>query len=305
MSERLKRIHIEISNTCNLSCSFCPIDENAKQVMTAEAFAGVLAQVAGSTDEVALHLLGEPLAHPQFKHVIDACEMYGVPVNIVTNGILLSRDRIQHMLRPIVRQISFSLQSFENNFKDQDPRLYVQRIHDFVVRAETERPDLYINLRLWDLAGPGAQETSETQRTRAVLAEIFGFDWKDVTVDLRRRKNWRLRGRTYLYFDSRFEWPSMAQPVRSERGFCHGLTNHYGIHADGTVVPCCLDHEAEIPLGNAFREPIADILAGTRAKAMREGFARGELVEDLCKRCTFISRFDKRAAKMRDASPGR
>jgi MoaA/NifB/PqqE/SkfB family radical SAM enzyme len=289
---RFKRVNVEISNICNLKCSFCPAVERDKQVMDAGRFDHVIRQLAPMTEEVVLHLLGEPLGHPEFAKILDACDAAGVPANIVTNGVLMTGDRPAQLLRPVVRQVSFSLHSFEENFRDTDPAPYLQRLKKFIDRALDDRPDLYINLRLWDLDGPGAGDSGHNIRMRDLVARTWEFDWAEVRVDLRRRKNWRIRGRLYLHFDTRFEWPDMTSPVRSDKGFCHGLSGHFGIHADGTVVPCCLDHKADMPLGNAFTTPVSEILAQPRATAIREGFARGELVEDLCKRCTFISRFE-------------
>ena len=291
-AQKFKRINIEISNICNLKCSFCPSGERDKQVMSVADFDRLAGEVAGLTEEVVLHLLGEPLGHPEFARILDACDRVGVRANIVTNGVLMTGGRPAELLRPIVRQVSFSLHSFEDNFKHQDPEVYFRRIANFIERAEAERPDLYINLRLWDLDGVGADDTARNSKMRDLLASNFGFDWTDVKVDLRRRKNWRIRGRIYLHFDSRFEWPRMDLPVQGTKGFCQGLTGHVGIHADGTVVPCCLDHKADMPLGNVHTTPMREILAGPRATAMRLGFQRGELVEPLCQRCTFISRFD-------------
>jgi radical SAM protein with 4Fe4S-binding SPASM domain len=293
---RFKRVNIEISNICNLKCSFCPAGEAEANVMDVARFESVIGQVAPMTEEVVLHLLGEPLGHPQFSRILDSCEAAKVPVNIVTNGVLMTGDRPAQLLRPVVRQVSFSLHSFEDNFKDSDPRVYLRRIRRFVDEAVRQRPDLYINLRLWDINGVAHDQTGRNASMRALLAQTFDFTWDDVRVDLRRRKNWRIpglgpRSRIYLHFDSRFEWPDMSQPVRAEKGFCHGLSGHFGIHANGAVVPCCLDHKAEINLGNVFANPVTEILAGPRATAIREGFARGDLVEDLCRRCTFITRF--------------
>lgn len=314
---KFKRVNIEISNICNLKCSFCPAGEAEANVMDVARFESVIGQVAPLTEEVVLHLLGEPLGHPEFSRILDSCEAAKVPVNIVTNGVLMTGDRPAQLLRPVVRQVSFSLHSFEDNFKDSDPRVYLRRIRKFVDEALRVRPDLYINLRLWDVDGTAHDDSGRNVSMRALLAQAFGFAWEDVQVDLRRRKNWRIpgllppgvsagastgassgaslysRARVYLHFDSRFEWPDMTSPVRAEKGFCHGLSGHFGIHANGAVVPCCLDHKAEINLGNAFANPVTEILAGPRATSIREGFARGDLVEDLCRRCTFISRFER------------
>lgn len=300
---QFKRIHVEISNICNLKCSFCPEVGKSRRTMTPEEFTQVVSQIAGRTEEIVLHLLGEPLNHPQLDQILDACSAYSLPVAVVTNGILLHGARVEYLLRPIVRQVSFSLQSFEDNFPQQDPLNYLRKLKYFVDRAESERPELYINFRFWDLDGVNARETNLNSRMRQALAEVFTFSWDDVHVDLRRRKNHRIRGRIYLHFDSRFEWPRLDMPVRSKRGFCHGLSGHVGIHADGTVVPCCLDQNAAIPLGNVFQERFEDILEGPRARNISEGFARRELREDLCQRCTYIQRFDKSAKKNISVTP--
>lgn len=290
MQRRFKRVNVEISSVCNLKCSFCPAGSGPASTMSVEDFQSVIVQLRPMTEEVVLHLLGEPLGHPDFSKMIDVCAELQVPVNVVTNGLLLNSTKSLKLLDPIVRQVSFSLQSFANNFPEAGANqmaVYLQRIAGFIAQAEVARPDLYINLRLWDL---GVE--LDHRQLRSCLAEVFNFCWEDVQVDIRRRKNWRLRGRVYLHFDSRFDWPDANAPVRSTKGYCHGLSGHFGIHADGTVVPCCLDYKAEIALGNVKESPIATILATPRAEAIRAGFERRELVESLCQRCTFITRFD-------------
>jgi radical SAM protein with 4Fe4S-binding SPASM domain len=266
--------------------------------MTPETFGQLAASIAPMAHEVVLHLLGEPLTHPNLELILDAAQAVALPVNIVTNGLLLSGERFELVLRPIVRQISISLQSFANNFPHRDPRAYVSRIKQLTDRAQTERPDLYVNLRFWDL---GPEELSQTYHNqgsqsdiRQVLSEVYGFSWDDVLIDIkRRRKGHRILGRIYLHFDSRFKWPDLKTPKISSRGRCHGLKKHFGIHADGTVVPCCLDHNADMALGNALKQPLHEILESSRAKAIRDGFAKGRLVEDLCQTCGYIQRFDR------------
>ncbi len=292
-----KRVNIEISNVCNLQCSFCPVVERDKQLMTPEAFVKLAEQLRGMVEEVCLHLMGEPLLHPQLAAIVEACEVNELPINLTTNGLLLQGERRELLLKPIVRQVNISLHSYEANFGMQGITPYYEKIARFLREAEARRPELYINLRLWDLADPAA-ESSANLWLRQKLEETYGLAIDSKAIDVRRRKNVKLSGRIYLHFDSRFTWPSPQLPVRAEQGFCHGLSQHFGVHADGTVVPCCLDKEATIPLGNIHQEPLADILQSPRASAMREGFARGELVEDLCRRCPFIERFDRKARRL-------
>lgn len=291
---KFKRINVEIGNICNLKCSFCPEVEKSRRLMSPAEFAHVAQAIAPYTEEVVLHLLGEPLNHPQLDAILDACAAVNLPASIVTNGILLTGPRVDWLLRGIVRQVSFSLQSFEDNFPDQDPKPYLRRLKTFIDRAIVERPDLYINFRFWDVEGHQARETSHNTGMRQALAETFDFRWEQINVDLRRRKNHRLHGRLYLHFDSRFQWPRLDDEIRSTRGFCHGLTGHIGVHADGTVVPCCLDQSAAMPLGNIFKQTLTEILASQRACNIREGFAGRELREELCQRCRYIERFDRK-----------
>ena len=75
-------------------------------------------------------------------------------------------------------------------------------------------------------------------------------------------------------------------------GFCYGMLDHVGVLADGTVVPCCLDADGEITLGNIFESDLSEILASPRARAIADGFKHHQKVEPLCRRCGYSKRFD-------------
>lgn len=298
--KRYRRAYIEISNICNLQCSFCPEVERAKHVMSLERFRAVVADATPLVDEICLHLMGEPLHHPAFVEIIEVCEHAGVPVNLTTNALLLTGARRAAALSPIVRQVNISAHSYAANFAGTDVAPYARRIIEFAVAARQARPDLYVNFRLWDLREPNALN-EENAALRRMIEEAFGTTFEQ--VDVRRKKRHVLEGRIAVDFDSRFTWPSLALPLRAERGFCHGLGTHFGVHADGAIVPCCLDKEAVLSLGNAFTAPLAEVLESEPARRMRDGFARGELVEDLCRRCPFVARFDHKAAKIARGKP--
>ena len=257
-------------------------------------FRSIIGQVAPLTEEVCLHLMGEPMGHPKLSEFVDICAEHGVPINLTTNGTLLNEARKEILLRPTVRQVNFSVHSFEANFGERDVSLYMSKLFAFTREAFDRRPDLYINYRIWDLKDP-VSLTPTNSRIRRALQEEYGFTLDPETVDLRRRKGYRIEGRLYLNLDSRFEWPSPTAPFRSEKGFCHGLSTHFGIHADGTVVPCCLDKEAVLSLGTSKIKPITEILAGERALKIAQGFRNKQCVEDLCQRCDFIKRFKRKA----------
>lgn len=258
-------------------------------------FEKIIVQVAPLTDEVCLHLMGEPLGHPQLSEFVDICAKHEVPVNLTSNGTLLNEARNEILLRPIVRQVNFSVHSFEANFGEQDVSAYLKKVFAFTREAFLRRPDLYINYRIWDLKDVLSLSATNAKIRKAIEDE-YGFKLDPKVVDLRRRKGYRIVNRLYLNLDSRFEWPTLDAPVRSEKGFCHGLSNHFGIHADGTVVPCCLDKEAILNLGSGATQPIAEILNSPRALKIENGFKQNQCVEELCQKCDFIKRFDRKAA---------
>lgn len=292
---RFRRVNVEITNRCNLSCPFCASSSRPPTVMSVAAFARLATQLEPLAEEVVLHVLGEPLTHPDLSGVLAAAAAAALPVHVVTNGVLLDRRRGDLLLQSGVRQVSVSLQSARASLPEPEYGHALERVLAFCTRAVSERPDLYVNLRLWNAAGPrtGIDDALLAQR----LSAHFGRDVGALQVDVRRRKNVPLRGRQYLHFDSRFEWPRLDLPEGAVRGTCHGLTGHFGILADGTVVPCCLDVDGILRLGNAFDTPLAEILNSARARHIRDGFAAGRRVEPLCRRCSFVERFSRRAVR--------
>lgn len=293
--KKYQKVYVEISNVCNLQCHFCPEVVREKQFMDPPLFETIIKAIQPLTNEVCFHLMGEPLVHPQFTHYVKLCEREKLPVNITSNGVLLNDVRTEALLNSTVRQVNFSVHSFESNFPGKDITTYLEKLFTFVRAAFERRPDLYINFRLWNL-----ENSSDGALTNKLVLEKINHEFstniKEVP-DVGRKKGVRVINRFYLNFDSRFLWPHPSQEFRTTKGFCYGLESHFGILADGTVVPCCLDKEGEINLGNCTGRNIQDILNDERASQMTAGFKRFELIEKMCQSCTFISRFDKKALR--------
>ncbi len=289
--KKFSKVYIEISNICNLQCSFCPAVERSKGQMSSGAFRHIIAQVAPLTEQVCFHLMGDPLVHPHLADLVTMCAAHQAKIVLVTNGVLLRERHQEILLNNTVRQVNFSLHSFPDNFGDQDPSVYLRRIFDFCEQAFVERPDLYLNFRLWNLLNPKGQEAKNTRLLKAI-EEHFAVRIP-AEIDVRRQKSIHLVKRLYLHFDREFVWPNLELPVLGTTGSCYGLRSHCGILMDGTVVPCCLDKEGRIPLGNIHERPLVDILADERAQKILSGFRQRKLHEDLCQRCQYIERFGK------------
>lgn len=284
-----QKIYLEISNICNLQCTFCPVVERDKATMEEGALRQYLQKIKLHTERVCFHLMGEPLGHKEFPRFVAIAQEMGVSLEITTNGTLLNLENEKALLSSAVVQVNFSVQSFFDNFPQSDPQTYMQKIIHFASTAQTRRPDLYVNFRLWNLDADKNQEN----RTEVFLKELEKTFSKTINrkVDPGFNKSKKIVDRIYLHFDSRFEWPSSSSDFKSKRGTCYGTRTHVAIHANGTVVPCCLDKEANIPLGSLKSQSLEEILVSPRYTNMKKGFEEGHLVEEFCQKCTYIQRF--------------
>ena len=270
-------------------------------MMPLDLFRTAIQQVAPLTEQVCFHLMGDPLVHPHLHEMVEICHEYGARIFFVTNGVLLKEKQSELLLHPAFRQVNFSLHSFNDNFPGRDPSSYLEKIFSFCEKAFVLRPDLYINFRLWNLKDPRGALTQNHDFLQRIF-DRFQISLEP-KVDVRFKKNLHLKQRLYLHFDTEFVWPAMDLPTLGSLGTCYGLSSHFGILVDGTVVPCCLDKEGAIPLGQIQQQPVLEILNSARAQAVLEGFRQKKLVENLCQRCQYITRFKKPLQTLRGGNP--
>lgn len=277
---RLKRIYIEITNRCNLRCVFCPGTRRPLRDMTAAEFALLAERVRPYAAYFYLHVMGEPLLHPQLREILSVCAALEAKVLITTNGVLLPRQADTLLNAAALYKLSVSLHSMEGNGAGELTG-YLGGVWDFVSQASAR--GVICALRLWNLGGSEARNGEILD----FLAERTGVHPLDCPQP--RRGSWRLGERLYLEQAERFDWPDLTAPA-SGTGFCRALRDQAAVLCDGTVVPCCLDHEGDIPLGNLFDRSLPEILEGPRARAMYEGFSRRRPPEELCRRCGYAFR---------------
>ncbi|WP_209460241.1 radical SAM/SPASM domain-containing protein [Youngiibacter multivorans] len=289
--KRFKRVYIETTNICNLDCSFCIKTKREKLMMDARSFRHIAEEVSEFTDHVCFHLMGEPLMNESIGEFLSICSELGLKVNLATNGILIgSRSKVL-LASPALRKVSFSLHSYEANEMGISLEEYLKDIMDFAAAASGK---VINELRLWNLSGELAEGlNSENEKVVSYILESLGLE-REILTSGKGKNGIKLMEGIYLGFQERFVWPEEGAGTSAEYGFCHGMRDHIGILADGTVVPCCLDSQGSIPLGNVFDTQLKEILSGDRAVAIYEGFNGRRLVEDLCKGCTYIRRFDRK-----------
>lgn len=277
----LKRAYVEITNNCNLRCTFCPGTGRRKEYMPPERFALLAGRLRGYVKYLYLHVMGEPLLHPRLDEMLTIAANQGFRVCLTTNGTLAGEKGGAVLSAPGVHKVSISLHSAEGNGMEELEG-YLQDVWGFSVRAAAR--GIICALRLWNTGGADARN----EEILTFLAQKTG-EWP-LDMPQPRQGSWKLGDRLYLEQAERFEWPDMHAPETGTT-FCLGLREQIAVLCDGTVVPCCLDHEGDIPLGNLLETELPDILSGARARALYQGFSEGHPSEELCRRCGFATRF--------------
>ena len=275
---RFQKVYLEISNLCNLNCAFCPGTRRKKHAMTEEEFASLLPKLRPYTDFLYFHLMGEPLLHPLLGRFLELAGDAGFRVILTTNGTLLPKQQELLLAAPALHKVNISLHAFEANDLSVPFSSYLSGCFTFGKAAEGKK---IISYRLWNQGGQDEMNQSilDTMRT------FFPESWTET------RRGTRIGDRIFLEYGDKFDWPDLAAPEGDAKVFCHGLRDQIGVLCDGTVVPCCLDHEGDLALGNLHNMTMEEILETPRAKAIFDGFSRRSAPEELCRKCGYARRF--------------
>jgi len=273
----IKKVYLEITNVCNMSCSFCHGTKRPPRFISEDEFKIALEKLKGKISYLYFHLMGEPTLHPQLSGFLALAHNYGFKVILTTNGTLLKEKSSILLSSAALHKVSVSLHSFEANDIDLSLDGYLGDVFDFC-RGCAAAGKIAI-MRLWNRGGREDLNCDILSK----MKEYFPGEWKESYSGL------KLSERIYLEWGEKFDWPDIgAQDFGGEHS-CYGMRDQIGILVDGTVVPCCLDAEGDIPLGNIFTDELEDIISSPRAVAIKESFERRCVTEQLCRRCGFAA----------------
>ena len=224
--------------------------------------------------------MGEPLCHPHLQTYLRLAGEAGFKVILTTNGTLLEEKQAMLLAAPALHKVNISLHAFEANDLQMPFEEYLRRCLAFGKAAEGQK---LISYRLWNGGGQDALNTQILD----TMAQYFPQPW------VQERKGIRIGQRVYLEHGDKFDWPDLTAQDGGTQVFCYGLRDQLGVLCDGTVVPCCLDHEGDLALGNLLTLSLEEILDTPRAKAIFDGFSHGQAAEELCRKCGYARRFQK------------
>lgn len=279
-----KKIYVEITNICNLKCKFCPETNRIKEFMSLENFEEVIRKIHKHTQLVCLHVKGEPLLHKDLENILEVLERYNLKVNITTNGTLIKEKLEVIKKSKAVRQINFSLHSITENSSFNQK--YLQDIFESVEELE----NIIISYRLWNM-----KNIKENDINSDIIKSIENYyNLNNLKKDLMKNDFFKIKENIFINQDIEFTWPDINKENIIEKGRCLGLKEQIAILVDGTVVPCCLDNNGDIPLGNIFKESMEDILNKPKSINIKKNFENSIITCKLCKTCGFLERLENK-----------
>ena len=264
-----KKIYIEITNNCNLDCSFCIKNKRSKKLITLDEYSKVLKNIKPYTKYVYLHLMGEPLLHPKINEIIDMTSDIGINVNITTNGYLINRVGSNKN----IRQINVSLHSFDDKYKiNLDD--YLNKVFDACEILNNN--GTIINYRLW-------VNSKYYQEIINKLKEKY-----NTKIKFNHNGNFTLKDNIFVSKKEGFTWPTLnSNEEGSSIGTCLALKDHIGILSNLDVVACCLDSNGDISFGNLNDISLSDILSSKKFLKLKNEFENNIKSEKLCQNCNF------------------
>ncbi len=300
--KKFKKIYIEITNRCNLSCSFCPKTRRTPYTMSVDEFESIVNKTKVQGENFYLHVMGEPTAHPDFAKILQICKDNNIQTNITTNGTLLHKTG-DVILSNNVRSVSVSLHSFEANTLNSDMKEYLDKVMDFCKKSLGGKT--VVELRLWNF---DRESIYDKNRLNGQIIDYLqgnlelDFDlpqameqkFDEMETSNSRKFNFRLKDRVFLGMAQHFEWPDINKCEIYTEGFCYGLRNQIAILANGDVVPCCLDCDGNMVLGNIHQNSLQQIFESDRAVAIYNGFTHRKAIEPLCRTCGYMKMYDRK-----------
>ncbi len=280
---RFTKIYVEITNICNLNCSFCSKTKRKKEEMSPANFKIIIDKIKNYTNTIYLHVLGEPLLHSKLNDILEICKKNKINVRITTNGTLL-KEKVNILLKysSIIKQINISLHC-ENKIPN-----YFEQVFEYANILSSKIPIVY---RIWLLDNYNLDKLSTLIVDKIITFYKLNINFKNEVIN---SKNIKIKDNIYLDKDNKFIWPDNKNKINIKTGTCLGTRTHIAILVNGDVVPCCLDANCNLKLDNIFNSNLEEIMNTPLFKEINTGFKNQKLITSMCQSCTFRKlKFDK------------
>jgi hypothetical protein len=317
----IQRLHVELTNTCNFSCEFCPSASmtRPKGMMSLDMAKSILDQVSRSriVNLVILHVLGEPTLHPHLLEVIEYAQHRKVDVCLTTNASRLEVDMLDRLCQAGIKQIIISLQTPDartfamrgaNGLSfDEYARHIKSLVRSFLAQphgGQTEVSISFLSSPWRRLIIPLMEELSIIDTT-LVLRQHLGAWAQTILQDtpfeqhlpatLRQIQRATVFQENQIFvtdklsLHTRFvgDWASHFQKknLKAQVGYCPGLQENFGILWNGDFVFCCTDYNGRTSTANFQAMSIRDYLRTDTVQETVAGFQHFKIRHPHCQQC--------------------
>jgi len=259
---------VESTNLCNLNCKMCTRREMKRPVgmMDFGLFRKIVDEAKkGGTEFLILHEMGEPLLHPKITEMIDYCEDNGIRAGISTNATLLTEKIGKKLLKSKLSEITLCM--------DGATKKTYEKIRQGA-NYETVKKNI---LRFLEM-----KKKSGNTRMKAIVQLIE----MDETVDEKEKflEEWKKTSADKIFFKKFSTWADQVEGIKELAGQKHRYMNKLDAKRppcfipwqsvvvlwDGKVVPCCIDFDGKIELGDLTKQTLAEIWNGEPMKKLRK-----------------------------------
>lgn len=159
-----------------------------------------------------------------------------------------------------------------------------------IFESERQLENVIISYRLWNL-----QSIKENSVNRNIIKRLEDYyNIPNLKQQLEENEFLKLKDNLYINQDIEFIWPDINGKKIVENGRCLALKEQIAILVDGTVVPCCLDNNGDIKLGNILEEKMEEILNKEKTILIKKNFENSVITCELCKTCGFLKKLENK-----------
>ena len=252
---------IEPTNTCNLRCTFCFVTDGMTRdggFMDFNRFKKIIDDCT-DLEHLCMHNWGEPLLHKDIFRMIEYAKNKGVNYVVMnTNGTLLTDKMINRIVNSKLDIIRFSIDGSAETFKrvrGVELENIEKNIKKLKIIKEKKRPELKMGVVFT------VEEDTEGD------AEEYINHWEKIVDHVRLQPKLITSPRTEV----------CPEPFGKDYGKLVVLW-------DGRVIPCCVDYNANLMIGNIQNDTIPNLWKSEKLNILREQHLKGEF-PDTCANC--------------------
>jgi radical SAM protein with 4Fe4S-binding SPASM domain len=278
------------TNRCTAQCFYCPreyVSQGGTGYMDWEMFKKIVDWAKAShVSTIGFALFGEPLIHPRIVEMINYVNKNGFSVRFSTNGIALTDDLTEKILKFPISAIEISMDGFNNReyYAGKQVNQYEKaknNVLNLLKLAKTEGAKTLFNIHYVDIGN--VSFFNRLKFVRFWKKELTGLNY--ATSFVYEPHNWAgTRDNLRKMMSLLDQWLSKWE-LKKPCAYLNGLN----IDWNGDVYVCTGDPTSDAIIGNINHIPIEEIYNSDRRMYYLREHEKGSFKEINCQVCTMNS----------------